>query len=119
MIEETGCDGVMVGREALGNPWIFGEVAAALRGEPLPSTPTAEERVGMAERHLDLAASDRGPKRAVLEMRKHIAWYLKGMPMARALRDRANRATTPDQLKQVLAAARQAARVAQAAGARC
>jgi tRNA-dihydrouridine synthase len=119
MIEETGCDGVMIGREALGNPWIFGEVAAALRGEPLPSTPTAEERVGMAERHLDLAASDRGPKRAVLEMRKHIAWYLKGMPMARALRDRANHATTPDQLKQVLAAARQAARVAQAAGARC
>jgi nifR3 family TIM-barrel protein len=106
---ETGCDGVMVGRAALGNPWIFGEVAAALRGEAGPGRPSVEERVAMAARHVELVVTDKGPTWGVLEMRKHIAWYLKGMPMARALRQRVNRATTGDELVAVLEEARAAA----------
>ena len=117
MVEETGCDGVMVGTGALGSPWIFGEVAAALRAGPTPTGPTAAERVAMAARHVDLVVADRGMKRGVLEMRKHIAWYLRGMPMARAMRAKANRATTAEELKSLLAEAREAAHSMQVAGA--
>lgn len=109
MIEETGCDAVMIGRSALGNPWIFREVAAGLRGEPIPPSPSVAERLALAERHLRLVLDDRGKKRGVLEMRKHFAWYLRGMPMARSLRDNINRATAPDELIQVLHAAKEAA----------
>ena len=117
MVEETGCDGVMVGTGALGSPWIFGEVAAALRGEAMPAGPTAAERVAMAARHVDLVVADRGTKRGVLEMRKHIAWYLRGMPMARAMRAKVNRAKTAEELKSLLAEAREAARSMPVAGA--
>jgi nifR3 family TIM-barrel protein len=117
MVEETRCDGVMVGTGALGNPWIFGQVAAALRGEPTPAGPTAAERMAMAARHVDLVVPDRGTKRGVLEMRKHIAWYLRGIPMARAMRAKVNRATTAEELKSVLAEAEEAARLMRVAGA--
>jgi tRNA-dihydrouridine synthase B len=117
MVEETECDGVMVGRGALGSPWIFGQVAAALRGERTPTGPTTAERMALAARHVDLVVADRGMKRGVLEMRKHIAWYLRGMPMARAMRARVNRATTAEELKSLLAEAREAARLMQVAGA--
>jgi nifR3 family TIM-barrel protein len=105
MMAETGCDGVMIARGALGNPWLFGQVAAALRGEPVPQPPTTEARLAMARRHLELAASDRGEQVAVREMRKHVSWYLHGRPGARALRDLANRATTREELLAALDAA--------------
>ncbi len=116
MVEETGCDGVMVGRAALGNIWLFGEVAAALCGEPLPAPPTPEQRIETAGRQLDMMAADRGVRWAVPEMRKHVAWYLKGMPMARAMREKANHAGTLEELKAVLAEALEGARTVQAAG---
>jgi len=106
MTAETGCDGVMIGRAALGNPWIFRETAAALRGEEPPPEPSREERLEMAARHLALVVADRGPAVGVREMRKHFAWYLRGMPHASALRDRANRATTEAGLLAVLDEAR-------------
>jgi len=102
MMEETGCDAVMVGRAALGYPWIFREVAAALQGRPNPAPPSLEERLAMAARHAELVVADRGEKIGVREMRKHFAWYLKAMPGARSLRDRANRATTKAELLAVL-----------------
>ena len=105
MMEETGCDAVMIGRAALGNPWVFREVAAALRGDPPPAPPSLEERLAMAARHAELVIADRRERVGVREMRKHFAWYLKAMPGARALRDRANRAATEDELLAVLAAA--------------
>jgi nifR3 family TIM-barrel protein len=112
MTEETGCDAVMLGRGALGNPWIFREAAAALRGLPAPPDPTVEERLAVAARHISLVVRDRGPKLGVLEMRKHLTWYLKGMPGVRVLRERANRATTERGLLEVLEAARQTAAAA-------
>lgn len=109
MRERTGCDGVMIGQAALGYPWIFREAGAALSGELTPPPPTIEERVELAAHHVSLAVADRGPKWGVREMRKHVSWYLKGMPMARSLREKANRATAEADLLAILEEAREAA----------
>ena len=89
MIAETGCDGVIVGRAAQGNPWIFGEIRAALRGEAW-TPPTAQQRVDMALQHFELESRLHGDKRGLLEMRKHIAWYVAGLPGAAKFRERIN-----------------------------
>ena len=89
MMDETGCDAVIVGRAAQGNPWIFREIAAAMRGEQVPP-PTPAERVNMAARHFELERQLYGEKLAVLQMRKHIAWYVHGMKGASRFRDRIN-----------------------------
>lgn len=89
MMEETGCDAVIVGRAAQGNPWIFREIAAAMRGEGAPP-PTPSERVAMAARHFELERQLYGEKLAVLQMRKHIAWYVHGMKGASRFRERIN-----------------------------
>ncbi len=89
MLDETGCDAVIVGRAAQGNPWIFREIAAAMRGKAAPP-PTPEERVEMAARHFQLEARLYGEKLAVLQMRKHIAWYVHGMKGASRFRERIN-----------------------------
>ena len=89
MLEETGCDAVMVGRAAQGNPWIFREINAALSGREAPP-PTPRERVDMAIRHFELEKALYGEKLAVLEMRKHIAWYVHGMSGASRFRERIN-----------------------------
>ena len=89
MMDETGCDAVIVGRAAQGNPWIFREIAAAMRGEQVPP-PTPAERVNMATRHFELERQLYGEKLAVLQMRKHIAWYVHGMKGASRFRDHIN-----------------------------
>ena len=89
MMEETGCDAVIVGRAAEGNPWIFREIAAALRGEEA-APPTPGERVDMAMRHFELEKQLYGEKLAVLQMRKHIAWYVHGMRGASRFRETVN-----------------------------
>jgi len=106
MREETGCDAVMIGRPCLGNPWIFAQTAAAVRGDPAPAAPSPEERLAAAERHLSLVIEDRGETVGVREMRKHMAWYLKGMPNAAASRERANRAKSRLELQATLDEAR-------------
>ena len=89
MMDETGCDAVIVGRAAQGNPWIFREIAAAMQGKAVPP-PTPQERVQMAARHFQLEAQLYGEKLAVLQMRKHIAWYVHGMKGASRFRERIN-----------------------------
>jgi len=89
MLDETGCDAVIVGRAAQGNPWVFRQIAAALRGEAAPA-PTPAERVEMAIRHYELERELFGEKLAVLQMRKHIAWYVHGMKGASRFRERVN-----------------------------
>jgi nifR3 family TIM-barrel protein len=83
MLEETGCAGVMIGRAALGNPWIFSQVRAALRGEAPPREPTPKERGAVALCHLQMLATQEGERRAVLEMRPLLVHYLRGLPGAR------------------------------------
>ncbi|MBR6767672.1 MAG: tRNA dihydrouridine synthase DusB [Clostridia bacterium] len=103
MMEETGCDGVIIGRAAQGNPWIFREVAAVLRGQPvLPPTP--QERVEMALKHFALEIELYGERKALLEMRKHIAWYVFGMRGASKFRERINTMEDAEKVQDALRA---------------
>lgn len=80
ILKYTGADGVMIGRGSFGNPWIFSEVSAALKGEDMPPPPTVDQRVSAAMRQIELAEKYKGEKIACLEARRHFAWYLKGVP---------------------------------------
>lgn len=101
MMDETGCDGIMVARAAEGNPWIFKEILAHLKGESY-TPPTIEDRVNMALRHLDMHVTWRGEKYAIPQMRKHVAWYLQGTPMSGKLRARVNTMLTHEEVRQAL-----------------
>jgi len=85
MFSHTGCDGVMIARGALGNPWIFRESSQALYGDS-PKPPTSEERLSVVLKHLRLLDEMYGEYTAVREMRKHISWYVKGIPGAARFR---------------------------------
>ncbi len=86
MFAETGCDAVMIGRAAMGNPWLFKQIRVFLdRGICLPP-PDVEERFAVLKEHLREASADKSERRAVIEMRKHYSGYMKGLPMATALR---------------------------------
>ena len=90
MMEETGCDFVMVGRGALGNPWIFKDLLACWHGEERPALPNLVEKKALMLRHFRDMMELKGERAAVLEMRKHFGWYLKGLPGSAALRGRLN-----------------------------
>ncbi|MBQ2719203.1 MAG: tRNA dihydrouridine synthase DusB [Clostridia bacterium] len=92
-LSESGCHGLMIGRGAVGNPFLFREIAAALRGECAPP-PTREERIETALAHLRAAIADKGEGIAVRESRKQIAAYTRGMTGAAAIRGAVNAATT-------------------------
>ena len=103
MLNETGCDAVLVGRAAQGNPWIFREIAAALRGESV-APPTPRERAEMAMRHYRLEETLYGEKAAVLQMRKHIAWYVHGLKGASRFRSSVNAMTDAEAIIDALRA---------------
>ena len=94
MMEETGCDGIMVARGAKGNPWIFRRINHYLdTGEILPG-PSIEEIQAMILRHGHMLAAYKGEQTAMREMRGHVAWYTKGMPHSAALRKEINQVET-------------------------
>ena len=93
----SGCDGVMLGRGALGNPWIYREVAAALAGEPAPAAPSLEERKRTALRHIDLQV--RYDPRPVGPLRRIVSWYFSDFPGAAQFRDRMHHAQTADEMR--------------------
>jgi nifR3 family TIM-barrel protein len=101
---ETGCDGVAVARGAMGNPWIFREAAAALRGEEAPG-PSTPEKLAMMRAHLDLASGIWGEARGCIVFRKFFYWYTRGLREVRALRARANKASTREELLALVAEA--------------
>ena len=90
MIRETGCDFVMIARGALGNPWIFREALSLLHEGVQTGPPTMAERREAASRHFSGLVEVKGEYAAVREMRKHLAWYFKGVPYSSELRRRAN-----------------------------
>lgn len=90
LMNETGCDGVMIARGALGNPWIFRDAIALWKGEEKPPRPTMEEKVMMMLRHMDDLAAHKSEYAAVREMRKHVGWYLKGAHGSAAIRKKVN-----------------------------
>lgn len=103
MLEQTGCDGLMIGRGADGNPWLFTALAAALRGEQLPQPPSLKERLAQAAEHLEMLIAYKNEVVAVKEMRRHISAYLKGMPHAAEFRGRFHKVDTQEQFSELLA----------------
>ena len=78
MMAATGCDGVVVGRGCQGRPWLFAELAAAFEGRPAPTPPNLLAVAGILRQHAELLCQEMGPNRGIRDLRKHIAWYLKG-----------------------------------------
>ena len=102
MMEETGCDFVMVARGAMGNPWIFKELNAAIHGEEAPPRPTVRELSMMMIRHLDELVQLKDEYSAVREMRKFFGWYTKGVKGAAKLRGKINNIETHAEMKEAL-----------------
>lgn len=98
IFEKTNCDGIMIGRGAQGNPWIFKEIMKYLNTGKLVDPPSNPEKIEMSLRHLQLAVNYYGEKKAIPIMRKHISWYLKGMPNASEIKNKVNQLTKKDDL---------------------
>ncbi len=98
MKKETGCDGIMIGRGAMGNPWLFSEIKTMLKGV-VPADPPRSERRRTALRHIALFREVHGEAHAVREMKKHAAWYIKGVPEASLWRDKIFRAATTREIE--------------------
>jgi len=102
MLEETGCDGIMIARGARGNPWIFNRINAYLeRGEILPP-PTADEFLSMILRQATWMIEYKGLYTGVREMRKHIAWFTAGYPNSTKLRGEVNKLETYEDLQRLM-----------------
>jgi len=89
VFETTGVDGIMIGRACLGNPWVFNEVISYLNGDTYV-VPTKQEVLDTIIKHYDMLTNEKGEYTAVREMRKHIAWYIKGMKDASVMRNHIN-----------------------------
>lgn len=102
MIKQTGCDGVMVGRAARGNPWLFKQIAAYLKDGTVLPKPTAGERREMMLRHARLQLEYKGEYTGVREMRKHVAWYTAGIPNSARLRQNVNMVESFEELEAMI-----------------
>ncbi len=102
MQRETGCDGVMIGRGAQGNPWIFSELLAYDRTGKMPARPTVEELKQMIYRHARLQIEYKGEYLGMREMRKHVSWYTAGLPNSAKLRGEINEVETYEELEALL-----------------
>ncbi|SEM28397.1 tRNA dihydrouridine synthase DusB [Rhodococcus maanshanensis] len=103
MMAETGCDGVVVGRGCLGRPWLFAELSAALAGTPEPTPPTLGEVASIIRRHAELLADHHGEDKGLRELRKHVAWYLRGFPAGSEMRVAMAMVSTLTELDDLLA----------------
>ena len=102
MIAKTGCDGIMVGRGAMGNPWVFSEIAAALEGRDF-TPPTVGERLSTAWEQMELMIEHKGERVGLAEAKKHVAWYLTGLRGAAAARASIMTATSAERIRLILA----------------
>lgn len=100
--KETGCDGVMIGRGAQGNPWIFSELLEYERTGKMPLRPSVEAIKKMMIRHAQLQMQYKGEYLGIREMRKHVSWYTSGLPNSAKLRDEINRVESYEELEQLL-----------------
>lgn len=102
MLEQTGCDGAMIGRGAQGNPWIFREILEYEHTGKAPKRPGIEERKQMILRHANLLLEYKGDYLGIREMRKHVSWYTSGLANSAKLRNRINAVETIEELEQVI-----------------
>lgn len=102
MMEYTGCDAIMIGRAARGNPWIFKRTIHYLKTDDLLPPPSAQEIISMVIRHMKMLVQYKGEKLAIREMRKHIAWYTKGLKNATLLRRETNKLESQNQVRALL-----------------
>ena len=102
MLETTGCDGVMLGRAAFGDPWVFRRVRAWWERRDVLPPPTASERLAAGLRHLEMMAASVGPVAAAREMRKHVAWYVRGLPHSARVREQVNRTRSVEEMADLL-----------------
>ena len=102
MMEETGCHFVMIARGAMGNPWIFREAKALFEGKEKPDPPSLDERIQVIRKHLDLVLRAKGEYVGIREMRKQVAWYLKGVRGSSEVRRTVNTIQDPRELIQLL-----------------
>ena len=101
-LEVSGCDGILIARGALGNPWIFAQIDDVLKGNPARTISPAE-RVRIVRRHLDLHIEQYG-ERGIVTFRKHLSWYFKGQPNAKQFRDAMHTTSSRDELEKTLEA---------------
>ncbi len=117
MKQETDCAGIMIARGSHGDPWVFAQSRAALDGKPIPPDPTVEERFGICIRHArNVVAYERDKDRALMEFRKHLGWYTKGLPDGKALRGELFQVTKLEQVEEILGRYLEAWRAGELAG---
>lgn len=102
LVEQTGCDGIMIGRASRENPWIFSRIQTYLETGEIPPQPSAEEVREMILRHARLQIEYKGEYIGMREMRKHVAWYTAGMPHSAAVRREVNEVETYEQLERLV-----------------
>ena len=101
MFNKTGCDGVMIGRGAMGNPFVFREIKAALAGGMI-NPPSIEEKIKTAKKNVELVVKLKGEYIGVLESRKIVSWYVKGIHGAAEIKRRVNSAKTLSEMEDIL-----------------
>ena len=104
--KRTGAELLMIGRSAFGNPWIFAQVQAALDGREIPALPPLSERMDTAMRQFELAREDKGEHIACLEARKHLAWYLRGVPYSGYYKEKISSISTVEDVQRLAAGIR-------------
>ncbi|MEG2198959.1 MAG: tRNA dihydrouridine synthase DusB [Anaerovorax sp.] len=104
LMDQTGCDFVMIARGAMGNPWIFREALALWKGNPRPEPIALQEKLTTVNRQFDMVLEEKGEYAAVREMRKHIGWYLKGVHGAAEIRCKVNAIEEAKELKELILA---------------
>jgi nifR3 family TIM-barrel protein len=105
MHRQTGCEGVMIARGSFGQPWIFSQARALLEGRAMPPAPPVEERFAIAGAHARMAAAYENDRRgAAIEFRKHLGWYVKGLPSSADLRRRLHQVESLDEVEGIFGA---------------
>ena len=99
--KKTNCDGIMIARGSMGNPWIFKQIELALKGEN-PLEITNSERIDMCMKHYDLSVNFNGSVKAIREMRKHIGWYIKSLPSSNEFKNQINKANSQEEVFKLL-----------------
>ena len=102
MLEYTKCDAIMIGRGALGNPWLIKELSSYLDNQTIPEKPDYKSKIAMCHKHLSYLLKYKSEKVAILEMRSHIAWYIKGLPMYKEIQNQVFKAKTKEEINEIL-----------------